>query len=258
MLRLVKTELWKLKRYSVIWIGIAAMLSVVLLTRFMGIASDGAVHTFETFSNNVIWNNLTLIYPATITLIAGYIMERERTDDTMKNLLTLPISFRRLLTGKLLAACLIAILLAIIECVFALIVVFISGYPGIGIGAIQHSLLQMVGINICVYIAVLPIIVFTSQRAGSFMAGVAFAFFYGFVGMFASGHGLTSLYPISAGLGLINYQGDGTMGGFNPVISLSVVLLMVIISMLMLVFSCNKVKAQKNMTYYKKAENGRK
>ena len=139
-----------------------------------------------------------------------------------------------------------------------LIVVFISGYPGIGIGAIQHSLLQMVGINICVYIAVLPIIVFTSQRAGSFMAGVAFAFFYGFVGMFASGHGLTSLYPISAGLGLINYQGDGTMGGYNPVISLSVVLLMVIISMLMLVFSCNKVKAQKNMTYYKKAENGRK
>ena len=47
MLRLVKTELWKLKRYSVIWIGIAAMLSVVLLTRFMGIASDGAVHTLS-------------------------------------------------------------------------------------------------------------------------------------------------------------------------------------------------------------------
>lgn len=150
MLRLIKTELWKLKRYSVIWIGIAATLSVVLLTRFMATASDGVVHTLTNFSNNVIWNNVTLLYPATITLIAGYIMERERTDDTLKNILTLPVSFRRLLVGKLLVSALLAVLLAVIEFVFTLCVFFISAFPGFSVGGAVQSLLQMIGMNLCV------------------------------------------------------------------------------------------------------------
>ena len=91
MLKIAKTEFYKLKRYSVVWIGVATMLTVVLLTRFMATASDGAVHTLEYFSNSVIWNNFSLIFPATITLIAGYIIERERVDDTLKNILTIPI-----------------------------------------------------------------------------------------------------------------------------------------------------------------------
>ena len=90
MLKIAKTEFHKLKRYSVVWIGVATMLTVVLLTRFMATASDGAVHTLEYFSNNVIWNNFSLIFPATITLIAGYIIERERVNDTLKNILTIP------------------------------------------------------------------------------------------------------------------------------------------------------------------------
>ena len=83
MTRLIKTELWKLKRYSVIWIGIATMLSVVLLTCFMEIGTPGTP-TFSSFSDNVIWNSFSLIFPATIVLIAGYMIERERTDDTLK------------------------------------------------------------------------------------------------------------------------------------------------------------------------------
>ncbi len=49
MLKIAKTEFYKLKRYSVVWIGVATMLTVVLLTRFMATASDGAVHTLEYF-----------------------------------------------------------------------------------------------------------------------------------------------------------------------------------------------------------------
>ena len=41
MLKIAKTEFYKLKRYSVVWIGVATMLTVVLLTRFMATASDG-------------------------------------------------------------------------------------------------------------------------------------------------------------------------------------------------------------------------
>ena len=84
MVSIIKTEFSKMKRYSVIWIGVATMFTVVLLARFMATASDGATHTLMNFSSSVIWNNLVLIYPATIALIAGYIIDRERTDDTLK------------------------------------------------------------------------------------------------------------------------------------------------------------------------------
>ena len=77
------------------------MPTIVLLSRFMATASDGATHTLFNFSANVIWNNLVLIYPATIVLIAGYMIDRERTDHTLKNILTIPISFRKMLIGKL-------------------------------------------------------------------------------------------------------------------------------------------------------------
>lgn len=237
MIRLVKTELLKLKRYSILWIGIAAMLAVVLLTRFMAIAQDSQTYSLEMFSNDVIWNNLTLIYPAVITLIAGYIMERERTDDTLKNLLAVPVSFRKLLLGKLFTVGIIAVFLAAAEFVIMLMVFLISGFPGFSWITAMKGLFQMTGINLLAYVALLPVIVTTSQRAGSFMPGVAFSFFYGFVGTFASGHGLTSLYPISAGLALIGYQGGGSVGAMSRRLSLSVLLLMGLIAAVMVIFS---------------------
>lgn len=246
MLRIIETEIWKLKRYSVIWIGVAAMLSVVLLTRFMALAEDGAAHNLENFTSNVIWNNVTLIYPAAITLIAGYLIERERTDDTLKNLLSLPVTFRRLLTGKLLACGLLAVFLAVVEYCFAIAVFLVSGFPGFSAGEAVISLLQMTGMNVCVYIAVLPIIVFTAQRAGTFMAGVAFSFFYGFAGMFASGHGLGSIYPVSAGLGLIAYRGDGAEGSFQTPLCLTVLLIMAALTAVMLVCSHDRDKMHKD------------
>lgn len=246
MIRLIKTELWKLKRYSVLWIGVAAMLSTVLLTRFMAFAEVGTIYTLEKFSNSVIWNNFTLIYPATITLITGYIIERERTDDTLKNLLTIPFTFPRLLLGKIVTSCLIAVFLAVMEFVFMLIIFFISDFPDFsGINAIK-AMVQMIGMNLFVYIAVLPIILITSQWAGTYMSGVAFAFFYGFVAAFASGHGLTSLYPISAGLTLIGYQEGGIVGDTSKGVSLAVLICISIISGILIVFSENRVKKTKN------------
>lgn len=80
MVKIIKTEIIKLKRYSIVWVGFAAALLVVLLTRFMATAEDGAARNLENFSNTVIWNNFSLLFPATITLIAGYMISREYTE----------------------------------------------------------------------------------------------------------------------------------------------------------------------------------
>lgn len=233
MLRLIQAEIWKLKRYSVLWIGIAAMLSVVLLTCFMEITATQAPD-FSSFSDHVIWNNFSLIFPPTVVLIAGYMIERERTDDTLKNLAVIPVSFRRLLIGKIIVCGIISIFLAIAELIFTSILSFLLGYDSMSFFNVMKSLFQMTGMNCFVFLAVLPIIVFTGQRLGGFMPGVVLAFFYGFAGIFASGHGLTCIYPITAGLCFINYQNMNDSENYNVILCTAVLLIILTIAGIML------------------------
>ena len=44
-----------------------------------------------------------------ITLTGGYLINREYTDDTLKNILTVPVSFHRFLWGKLLTSGILAV-----------------------------------------------------------------------------------------------------------------------------------------------------
>lgn len=99
MFRIVRTEIWKLKRYHMVWAGVSLMLLSVLLTVFSTTALDGTVWTFSFFAEQVIKNNLSMIFPMCIALIAGYIIAREEKDDTMKSILTIPISYSRMLWG---------------------------------------------------------------------------------------------------------------------------------------------------------------
>ena len=93
MYRIIKTELWKLKRYHIIWAGILLMLLSVGITLFASTALDGTVWTFPHLVERVIQNNTTTIFPMCITLIAGYIIAREKSDDTLKSIMTIPVSY---------------------------------------------------------------------------------------------------------------------------------------------------------------------
>ena len=104
MFRMVKTEIWKLKRYHMIWAGVFLMLLSVVLTLFSTTALDGTVWTFAFFTEQVIKNNATTIFPMCIALIAGYIIAREGKDDTLKSIMTIPVPYSSL--GK--AACMCA------------------------------------------------------------------------------------------------------------------------------------------------------
>ena len=111
MRTIVKTELLKLKRYHIIWAGIALMLLSVLLTLFTSMANNGSVWDFRYLIEQVIKNNMSMIFPMCIALIAGYIISREEKDDVLKNIITIPISFKKLLVGKLIVCAMLSILL---------------------------------------------------------------------------------------------------------------------------------------------------
>ena len=72
------------------------------INAFSTTALDGTVWTFSFFTEQVIKNNVTTIFPMCIALIAGYIIAREGKDDTLKSIMTIPVPYSSLLWGKLL------------------------------------------------------------------------------------------------------------------------------------------------------------
>ena len=217
MYRIIKTELWKLKRYHIIWAGILLMLLSVGITLFSSTALDGTVWTFPFLVEQVIKNNTTTIFPMCITLIAGYIIAREKTDDTLKSIMTVPVSYPALIGGKLIVCGFLSLLFGIASTAFTLAAEFLVGFPGLTAATAIQALVQLtfsclflVQLTfscLFLYIAVTPIIAITSRFSQGHMVGVILAFVYGYGGMFAAGSmTLSNIYPITASMGLIQYR----------------------------------------------------
>lgn len=235
MIRIIQTEFHKLKRYHILWAGIALMLLSVLLTLFTSMANDGSVWDFAYLTEQVIKNNMSLIFPMCISLIAGYIISREQTHDTLKNILTVPISFKKLLTGKLFVCGVLSIFFGLICSLFTIIAELLSGFPGFSFALALQSIVQISVVNFLLYLAVLPIVVLSSKTSKGFLAGAIVAFVYGYGGMFAAGNmSLANMYPITATLGLAGYRSYDSAVHWNTLQCLLSVVLTVCISAILI------------------------
>ena len=219
MLVTIKTELWKLKRYNMIWAGVLLMLLAVLLTVFTTTAMDGTVWTFSHFADQVMKENITTIFPMCIALITGYIINRESTDDTLKSILTIPVSFPALLFGKLTAGGLLALFLGLASTVFTVAASFLLGFPGGELPAILQAAAQIIFNCLFLYIAVLPIIAIAARLPNGHLIRAIVAFVYGYGGMFAAGNmTLANLYPVTASMGLVGYRSYDAAVHWNPLV----------------------------------------
>jgi ABC-2 type transport system permease protein len=257
MVRMVKTEIWKLKRYHMIWAGVFLMLLSVLLTLFSTTALDGTVWTSPFFAEQVIKNNATTIFPMCIALIAGYIIAREGKDDTLKSIITVPVSYSSLLWGKLLVCALLSLFFGLVSSVFTVIADLMMGFPGLSAQSILQTFIQIILNCLFLYIAVMPVIAFAARIPSGHMVGTIIAFVYGYGGMFASGNAtLANIYPVTASLGLINYRSYDSAVHWNIFICLISMIAALLISAVF-VFTAKEntpVKAAKshNVTKTKK------
>lgn len=234
MLRMVRTEIWKLKRYHMIWAGVVLMMLSVLVTVFSTTAADGTIWTFSFFTEQVLKNNITMIFPMCITLLAGYIIAREGRDDTLKSILTVPVSYCHLLWGKLFVCGLLSLFLGFVSAVFTMIASFLMGFPGFSMVLIIQTFWQMILNCLFLYLAVMPIIAASARIANGHMIGTILAFAYGYGGMFAAGNmTLASIYPITASMGLIRYRSyDEAVYWNTPLCWLSMIFVLLVSTMI--------------------------
>lgn len=239
MLRIIKAEFLKLKRFHILLIGFIGMTLPAILSVFTQAVATPEVTTpdfgFSDLFNSSIWNSATIFMPVIFTLIGGYLINREYTDNTLKSIFPVPVSFRRLLFGKLLAMGILSALFGFYSYAVTLIVGLLSGLSGLNAGILFTVLLKMLGISLLIYIAVLPIIAFTSRKPGLFMGGVIVAFLFGYSTMFIKDVTMRSVYPILSGLMLIGFDTKAFMNTSEPgnvalsVLSLTVMLLLTIV-----------------------------
>ena len=117
MWSILKGEWRKLRRCQILLVGIVALAlcPVVQYGTQLIINPEMRDQNFDFVKlfANVIWGNTQIFLPISLVMIGGWLIDRENTNDTMKNLLTVPVSYPKLLGGKLIVTISLSILFGI-------------------------------------------------------------------------------------------------------------------------------------------------
>lgn len=239
MLLLARIEFTKLKRCNVYIVGIVTLLFSPLISVFQQMSLNEPIphYGFYHLVNDTIWYNTCLLLPVTMIFLGGYMINREYTDNTLKNMFIVPVTYQTLICGKLIALAIMTML----YCVYsALLTILISAalFPeGLSLISIIPEAGKIIIVGLCLYIAIMPVMCWCCGRKNRFMAAAVLGFLYGFFGIPVAGHWMQDFYPITAGLTLIHYNGSTNAASpHNLGIAIATLLLMILLSFLILYF----------------------
>lgn len=200
-------EFGKLRGTGLWLVALLSGLAAILISFYLTVADTTTLYTYGLFTQNVLSNTQIDLLPCTAVFLLGQMMERERRAGTLKNLRTVPLTFRRLLAVKALACACLTLLYSAAQWALALGAAAALGLPGLDAAAAGRALACMTGTDLCVFLAVLPVGLLGAQYAGGYAAATAFALFYGFLGSMVSTRRWGVFYPTLAGSVLFPLEG---------------------------------------------------
>ena len=204
MIDIIFTEIGKLKRYPILKAG----LIVVILSDLFGfvpvLANDGVRKDFTLLMNNILESNCVYFFPAMIILIGGFIARREYTDDTLENILTVPVSLRKLLLGKVFVLFFMTILFSAFSVLSGILLCFAAGLPDCTLPFLVEWTARIILGNALLFVAVLPFTIVSTLFADAVYACTATGFVYGFFASMESA--MLNYHPVKAVLILVDPQ----------------------------------------------------
>ena len=139
-------------------------------------------------------------------MIGGWLIDRENTHDTMKNLLTVPVSYPKLLGGKLAVTGLLSLLFGLYSVAVTVLTGTLAGLPGLTPGVILQQGGQVVAAALTTFLVCMPMILIFGQMRGAYLGGSILTFFLGYCILFFKSGFLLSAYPFSAALVLAGFD----------------------------------------------------
>ena len=200
----ILTEIKKLRRYSILRAGLIVVVLSDLFAFAPVFANDGVRKNFTLVMNNILESNCTYFFPSLILLTGGFLARREYTDDTLKNILAVPVPLRMLLSGKMIVLFFLTVFFGILSGLLGIILCFAASLPDLTLPLIAEWMSRIVLGNTFLFIALLPLTIVSVFFVNAVYACTAAGFVYGF---FATLEGARlNYYPVKAVLILFDPQ----------------------------------------------------
>lgn len=147
MWSILKGEWRKLRRCQILLVGIVALALCPVVQYGSQLILNPEMrdpnYNFVTLFSNVVWGNTQMFLPLSLVMIGGWLIDRENTNDTMKNLLTVPVSYPKLLGGKLIVTMSLSLLFGI----YSVAVTVLAGWL-VGLGGFSSTVLLQQGTQV--------------------------------------------------------------------------------------------------------------
>ena len=148
MWNLLKSELLKLRRCQILLVGIVALTLCPLVQYGSQLIVEAEYqnpnYNFQTLFENVVWGNTQIFLPISLVMIGGWLIDRESALDTLKNIMSIPISMPKMLGAKLLLVGMLAVLLGFYSVGVTVITGLTVGLSGLTVEVLFHSGIQIV------------------------------------------------------------------------------------------------------------------
>ena len=216
-------------------------------------------YDFVSLFSSVIWGNTQIFLPLSLVMTGGWMIDREHTNDTMKNLLTVPVSYPGLLGGR--------------ADRHHLSVPDVWSLQRGRHGSDRHDCrpgrsfrrrpvtagrAQVVAAAFNTCLVCMPMILIFGQIRGAYLGGSLLTFFLGYCILFFKSGFLLSAYPFSAALILAGFDMQDYNGATQPpsiLLSLAGIAAVLVLTAAVLLLSHPTSRAGK--TKKKKGRKGR-
>ena len=262
MWKMIQTEWWKLRRCQILLVGIVALAlcpvvqygTQLIVNPEIRDPNYDMLHLFS----SVVWGNTQVFLPISLVMIGGWLIDRENTHDTMKNLLTVPVSYPKLLGGKLAVTGLLSLLFGLYSVAVTVLTGTRAGLPGLTLGVILQQGGQVVAASLTTFLVCMPMILIFGQMRGAYLGGSLLTFFLGYCILFFKSGFLLSAYPFSAALILAGFdmqEYNGATQAPSVLLAVAGIAAVLVLTMAILLLSRPSKKAGNNKK--KKVKKGR-
>lgn len=204
MLKLIKCELWKLKRKKfVLFVVFAAMLFPIPFTALVLKGNVGNLGAFDSLYDMLFCVAVPIMLPCVLGIIAAMLFYMERDNSTLKNLTVIPIQTWEIATAKIIVLYFIGLLFSAVTLLSAM-----AGglLVGVDLGNIGNKIMVAIVTSILYTTGTLPIVIAIVKLNRSYIFAIILTFFYtmfgfslAFTGQFTSDNQmmkvLTSILP---------------------------------------------------------------
>ena len=169
MKKLYLAEICKIKRMKMTYVAYIGILFSMIISsvQLLGRVQDA---TFEQLASMFTYNNVLLVLPFCLSLIGGYIIDREYTQNTQKNLFTIPVRWSRVIKAKVLVAFSLSIWIGLFSNIVLILTGMVMNCSQIAITDIWKIVISNFISPVCVLVGTLPIILWFSKAKGGPMS----------------------------------------------------------------------------------------